>query len=93
MQVVRRIGVISVANVYALICVVFGFIIGLITGVMSCAATATDTIGLLGFGFGVIGIIVIPILYGIIGWIGGAIGALVYNLVAGWIGGIKIELD
>ncbi len=34
-----------------------------------------------------------PIMYGIFGVIGGAIGAALYNLVAGWVGGIEVELD
>ena len=32
-------------------------------------------------------------MYGVIGVIGGAIGAALYNLVAGWIGGIEVEME
>jgi len=92
MRVVRRVGVISVANVYGLVMVCIGLILGLIYAFMGCAMTATD-MGGLGFGFGLIGIIILPILYGIMGWVSGAIGAAIYNLVAGWIGGIQIELE
>jgi len=42
---------------------------------------------------GAAAIIILPIMYGIFGFIGGAIGAWIYNLVAGWIGGIEIELE
>jgi hypothetical protein len=34
-----------------------------------------------------------PILYGVIGFIIGVIGAFIYNLVARWAGGIEIELE
>ena len=32
-------------------------------------------------------------MYGIIGFIGGAIGALLYNLFAGMVGGVEIEVE
>ena len=35
----------------------------------------------------------IPIVYGVMGFIAGAIGALIYNLMAKWVGGIQIELQ
>ena len=34
-----------------------------------------------------------PFLYGGMGFITGAIGALVYNLLAGWVGGIEMEFE
>jgi hypothetical protein len=36
--------------------------------------------------------VMIPVLYGVMGFIGGIIGALIYNLVAKWIGGIEVEV-
>lgn len=38
-------------------------------------------------------VIVMPLIYIVMGFIGGIIGAFIYNLVAGWIGGIEIEYD
>jgi hypothetical protein len=35
----------------------------------------------------------LPVFYGILGFIGGMIGALVYNLAAGIVGGIRFELE
>lgn len=46
-----------------------------------------------GFPFGTMFAVVLPVLYGIFGVIGGAIGAALYNLVAGWVGGIEVELE
>lgn len=34
-----------------------------------------------------------PVLYGILGFIGGVVGALVYNLIAMMVGGLEIELE
>ncbi|MGH7784156.1 MAG: hypothetical protein ACREO5_09995, partial [Candidatus Binatia bacterium] len=42
---------------------------------------------------GIVAMIGIPIMYGIIGFIGGAIGAAVYNIFAGFVGGIEIEVE
>lgn len=46
-------------------------------------------IGLLG---GLAILILAPIFYGVIGFIGGVIAALIYNLVASWTGGIEVTL-
>jgi hypothetical protein len=40
-------------------------------------------------GFGLLFIIIIPIVYAIVGFIGGIISAVVYNVVAKWTGGIE----
>lgn len=32
-------------------------------------------------------------LYGVMGFVFGAIGALIYNLVAKWVGGFELELE
>jgi hypothetical protein len=52
--------------------------------------------GLGGFGsllFGVGAIVFLPVLYGVMGLVGGAIAAGLYNLVAGVIGGLELEFD
>ena len=41
------------------------------------------------FGMGIL----MPVIYGVMGFIGGIIGAAVYNLVASWIGGIELEVE
>lgn len=37
--------------------------------------------------------IVFPLLYIVGGFIGGIIGAFIYNIVAGWIGGMEMEFE
>jgi hypothetical protein len=70
--------------------------IGLIIAVlaflaMSLAHTTTfAAFGGLGRGMAVI---VVPIVYGIIGYICGFIGAAIYNVVAGTVGGIKVTVS
>ena len=41
---------------------------------------------------GLTAVIVCPIVYGIIG-IAAVIGALIYNLASGWVGGVEVEIN
>lgn len=43
-------------------------------------------------GFGLGFAIVMPILYGLFGFVFTAIGCWLYNMVAGWVGGIEVDL-
>lgn len=101
---IRRFGVFSVAKIYGLLWFILGLIIGVIYGLffmifgaaMSAIAPRGENAAAGGISSVVIGVLLmigIPIFYGIIGFIGGAIGALVYNGVAGIIGGVKFELE
>ncbi len=93
---IKHISVMSAGKVMGIICAAMGLIIGLLflaTGSMLGSlgeAAGGDAGGLMAVG-GVMGVIVLPILYGIVGFIGGAIQAFVYNLAAGWVGGIRIQ--
>lgn len=44
-------------------------------------------------GMGVGAFVFLPFLYAFFGFITGVIGAFIYNLVAGWIGGIEVEVE
>ena len=44
-------------------------------------------------GFGMVFILLAPVLYVFMGFITGIIGAYIYNLVAKWIGGIEFEVE
>ncbi len=61
-----------------------GTIAGLASGVEGSGAAA---------GLGLFMFILIPIFYIAAGFIGTLIGCFIYNLVAGWIGGIELEFD
>jgi hypothetical protein len=63
---------------------------GSLTGMAGADASVAKMMGI-GMGFGAI--IIFPILYGVIGGIFAAIGAAVYNLVAGWVGGLEVDIN
>ena len=89
MQKVKRIGVLSLAKILGLLYAVLGLIFGALFAVLSLFGFNAGETGLF---FGTASIIIFPILYGIMGFIGGAISAFFYNLVAKWIGGIEVEI-
>ncbi len=101
---IRRFSVFSVAKMQALLMFVMGLIFGVIYGLffmlfgaaMSALAPTGEGQAMGGISSIVIGLLFIigfPIAYGFIGFIGGAIGALIYNIAAGIVGGIKFELE
>lgn len=38
-------------------------------------------------------LIMLPVFYGMVGFITTAIGCVIYNLIAGWTGGIELEVE
>ncbi|HSP63640.1 MAG TPA: hypothetical protein VLQ90_11705 [Pyrinomonadaceae bacterium] len=101
---IRRVGVLSLAKMQGFLMMVIGLIIGVIYGLifmilgatMSSFAPRSDGQAIGGVGSVVIGLIIMvafPIFYGVMGFVGGAIGGLIYNAAAGFVGGIKIDLE
>jgi hypothetical protein len=68
-----------------------GFLYLVIAIIGALSAGGRGTGGILLYGF--IALIALPIIYTIVCFIGGAIGAFVYNFVAGYVGGIEIEVE
>jgi len=103
MHRIKSVGVMSVAKVMGLIYGALGLLIVpifLVIGLASSmavrqaqAATGTNIPVAMGPVFAVLMAIAAPIMYGLIGFIFGAVGALIYNLIAGWVGGIEMELE
>jgi hypothetical protein len=103
-MVIRRLGIWSVARLYGGIMGVFGLIGGLffaaaamLGGFAGAASSSNTTSGIAAGGlsalFGVGAIIFLPLCYGVLGMIFGAIGAALYNLFAGMFGGIELEVQ
>lgn len=99
-MVIRKVGVGSAGKIFGTLYFAIGLIIGAIFALfsllgagMGAAFSEGGDAGMLGALFGVGAIIILPICYGVIGFIGGIIMALVYNIVAGMVGGLQIEVD
>ena len=94
-MVVKSIGVLSVGKVLACLYALLGLLVG---GFFSLLAIAGAAAGAANGGpaallFGVGAIIILPIFYGLIGFVGGIIMAALYNVVASIAGGIEVQLE
>jgi hypothetical protein len=91
---IKSLGVLSVAKLQAVVGLVMGLIIGVIYFIIAVfSALLSGSRGGGAFLYGVIVLIAAPVLYAIFGFIGGAVFSFVYNLVAGYVGGIEIEVE
>jgi len=94
MQIVKSVGVLSAAKIMGLIYGCMGLIFApmlLLVGVVGSMAGQQKT-PLAGM-FGVLFALMMPVLYGLMGFVMGAIGAFLYNLFARWVGGIELEME
>lgn len=95
---IRRIGVLSAAKIYAIVMAAIALVImipvALIMMVAGAAAMSNSgAAGGFGLGVGLFGIILAPIMYGVMGFVIGALFALVYNVAAGFVGGVEMDLE
>ncbi len=94
MRVIHSVGVLSVAKIMGLIHGTLGLIfmpffllvgvVGMVTGGGHAALSGVA---------GMVLAVMIPVFYGGLGFIMGAIGALLYNVFAKWTGGIEVEVQ
>ncbi|MFC1845804.1 hypothetical protein ACFLYM_00115 [Chloroflexota bacterium] len=101
MMTVKKFGILSVANISGVLSAIMGLIFGFFYAIFLTLVFAVsgdmDSVfsEFAGLGIGLIwlmGIIGFTVFYGIIGFLSGLIGAARYNVFAGWIGGIKVDL-
>jgi hypothetical protein len=100
----KRIGPGSALKLGAITYAFVGLVIGIITACVSLVAGSLAGMGgsglgvsasarAFGLGMGLGAIIVVPIVYGFVGGIGAWIGAVVYNFVARWVGGLEVDIS
>jgi hypothetical protein len=94
MTVLKRIDPASAFKVGMVAYGIVGFILGVICSFIAVAGVRFAPHARMPFmgRVGVFAIIVCPIVYGIIGGIGGVIGAGIYNLASGWVGGLEVDI-
>ncbi|MDP9017939.1 MAG: hypothetical protein M3N19_06445 [Candidatus Eremiobacteraeota bacterium] len=80
---------IVLAVMYAFLGIIF---VVLMAPFMALIATMGINTGNPASSMGFAGLLVFPIIYGVLGFISGLLSAFIYNLVAGWTGGVEITL-
>jgi hypothetical protein len=88
-MVLHRIGPRSAAKVIALLYALFGLIMG---AFFSIAALLRPDAGGVGPMWGVAAVVVFPVLYAVLGFVVTLLTAWLYNVVAGAVGGIELDL-
>lgn len=95
-MVIKRIGPLSIAKIAGVVYAVFGLLVGALLSMFAIGGAMFMPEGQGGsFGaiFGVAAIILMPIFYGLIGFVATFIGALIFNAAAGLTGGVEIEVQ
>lgn len=99
---IKRIGVLSYAKIQAVTSTFFGLILGVVYGlifmvvggaIMAGGGRGSSGAGASSVVIGLVMMVVIPVICAVFGFIGGAIGALIYNIASGFVGGIELELE
>lgn len=95
-MVVKRVVPMSVAKVSAALYAVLGLIFGGIISVVSFAgqALAPDSgdAGMMGMMFGAAAVVILPIFYACLGFVVSLLMAALYNVVSGWVGGVEVDV-
>jgi hypothetical protein len=96
-MIVRRVGALSLAKLmgalYVFVGLFFGAIVSLISVLGGAFVPSDEASGMTGALFGAAAIIVLPICYGLLGFLTSLIGAALYNAVASVVGGVEIEMQ
>lgn len=96
-MIVRRVGPMSVAKIagvlYAIMGVIFGAFISVISILGGALAPEEAPHGMFNALFGVAAVIVLPIFYGVLGFLTTLLMAALYNLVAAAVGGVELDVQ
>jgi hypothetical protein len=104
MKEIKKIGVLSAGKIAGILYLALGLLVGIplacfalffsslfaTSGLQEAEAAGAFLVS--GVGGVVVYGICLPVVYGVMGFIGGAIMALIYNIVAGFMGGLELEL-
>lgn len=99
LMVLTRIGVWSAAKVMAVWYAAIGLIMGFffaafaLLGGMAAATQGSGSESAFGAVFGVGAIVLMPLVYGFLGLVLGALGAALFNVISGFVDGLELHFD
>lgn len=97
-MVLKRVAPLSLAKIFTAVYGSIGLIIGCIFALVSLLGAGIGAMndagsGMLGALFGIGAVVILPLFYGVVGFIVGLLGAALYNLFAAMVGGVELELE
>jgi hypothetical protein len=92
-MVIKRVEPVSAAKISGVLYALMGLLLALLFAAIGSMAGGLAQSALPFAGVGVAAIIILPIIYGCIGFIATLIMAALYNVVAGWVGGVEIQAE
>ena len=93
---IKRVGPLSCGKIIGTLYAILGLVMGGIFSLVAAAgafADAGETPFPFPMIFGAAAIVAFPLLYGCLGFVMALIGAWLYNLLAGWVGGVELDLQ
>ena len=87
----KKIGILSLGKIQAIVMAIFGLIMGILYAIGGIALESMFQLG--GTSLAIASIIILPIVYGIFGFISGVIGALIFNAAVKIIGGLELDFE
>jgi hypothetical protein len=92
MAKLKRLGILFFAKLQALVFAAFGLLAGLVYAFGGLAIDISENVVGTGTALAFMAIAGMPALFGAVGFVVGALGAVAYNLLAGRFGGIGLDL-
>jgi hypothetical protein len=95
-MIIRRIGPMSIARLSGMLYGVMGLVLGGIISLIALAGGfASGSEGAAQFGgfIGVGAVLLLPICYGLLGFVATLIAAWLYNVAAGVVGGVEVDMS
>lgn len=96
---IRRFNVLKTSTVVAVMYVVIiavvaiPFLLLIAVAGVSLSGGQSAGAGAIGVVAALLGAVLVALFYGLIGWVFTAIACVVYNIAAGWVGGIEIQVE
>ncbi len=94
-MVIKRVGPLSVAKLFGILYAVLGLVFGGIFSLLALAGFGPNSSENAGMGaiVGVGAVVVFPIFYACVGFVGTLICAWLYNVAAGVVGGVQVDAE
>jgi hypothetical protein len=91
---IKRIAPLQLGKIFGLLYGIMGLLICpffLLVFLFAPAGQNQPKVGIMAFGAGFA--LILPVLYGVVGFIGGIVSAFLYNIIVKWVGGLEVEVE